>query len=82
MAKSQARKNAERLFNMFADALYSALPTETIEQVRTRLFRGVTDEDRAALESLITEHRQNYTPKEEREIEAMSTVIEEVPAAE
>lgn len=70
MAKPNIRKKAEILYMLFADALYSARPEETVEQVRNRLYHGVNDEERAALESLIMERRVSYASTQEAEMPA------------
>lgn len=62
MSTKNTRKAAERLYMLFADALYSAEPTDTAAQMRNRLFRDVNDEERAALEALVAERRATYNP--------------------
>lgn len=58
MANKQSQ--AEILYMLLADALYSCDPTESVKQAKDRVLRGVNREDMAALESLIVERRKLY----------------------
>ena len=59
---------AERLYMMLADALWSALGTDSAETVRNRVLHEVNDATRAEVEALIEERRKLYAqPVEESE---------------
>lgn len=51
---------AERLHLLLADALYSALPTDTAETVRNRVLQDVSEVVRLELDALIRGKRLLY----------------------
>lgn len=58
MASKQTQ--AEILYMLLADALYSCDPAESVKQAKDRVLRGVNREDLAALDALVMERRKLY----------------------